>query len=270
MVDDEVVVSKERKADATFCYFDQILGMSSPRSNSINLDLLNLPCLDPAGMGACFTEVEVWATIKGLPPDKSPRSDGFTTRFLQLSWELIRSDIMEALDAFWHLDMCDLHATNDALLVLLPKSPEATTIRDYRPISLIHLIGKLISKILADRLASWLNSLILGSQSTFIKGRTIHDSFKFVQASARQLFVRRKPTILFKANITKAFNTVAWSFLLEVLKHLGFTTTWINWVAKLLCTAITKVLLNGTPGDRIWHGRGCVKEIRYLLCCSSW
>jgi hypothetical protein len=70
MVDDEVVVSKERKADATFCYFDQILGMSSPRSNSINLDLLNLPCLDPAGMGACFTEVEVWATIKGLPPDK--------------------------------------------------------------------------------------------------------------------------------------------------------------------------------------------------------
>jgi hypothetical protein len=100
MVDSEVVVSEEHKADATFCYFDQILGTLSPRSNSISLDLLNLPCLDPAGMGARFTEAEVWATIKGLPPDKSPGSDGFTTRFLQVSWELIRPDIMAALVAF--------------------------------------------------------------------------------------------------------------------------------------------------------------------------
>jgi hypothetical protein len=98
--------------------------------------------------------------------------------------------------------------------------------------------------------------LILDSQSTFIKGRTIHDSFKFAQASTRQLFVRRKPTILFKTDITKAFDTVAWSFLLEVLEHLGFTTTWINWVAELLRTASTKVLLNGTPGDRIRHDHG--------------
>jgi hypothetical protein len=59
MVDEEVVVSKERKADATFYYFDQILGTPLPRSNSINLDLLNLPHLDQAGMGAHFTEVEV-------------------------------------------------------------------------------------------------------------------------------------------------------------------------------------------------------------------
>jgi hypothetical protein len=136
-------------------------------------------------MGACFTEAEVRATIKVPSPDKSPGSDGYTARFLQVSWERIRPDIMAALDAFWCLDTHDLHATNDALLVLLPKSSEAATIRDYCPISLIHLIGKLISKILANRLAPWLNSLFLGSQSAFIKGRTIHDSFKFVQASSR-------------------------------------------------------------------------------------
>jgi hypothetical protein len=153
MVDGEVVVFEERKADAAFCYFDQILGTLSPRSNSISLDLLNLPYLDPAGMGARFTEAEVWATIKGLPPDKSPGPNGFTTRFLQVSWELIRPDIMAALDAFWRLDTRDLHATNDAFLVLLLKSLEAVTIRDYRLISLIHLIGKIISKILANRLA---------------------------------------------------------------------------------------------------------------------
>jgi hypothetical protein len=56
---------------------------------------------------------------------------------------------MAALDAFWHGDTRDQHSTNHVLLVLLPKGQEVHSIRDYMPISLIHLIGKLISKLLA-------------------------------------------------------------------------------------------------------------------------
>jgi hypothetical protein len=51
-------------------------------------------------------------------------------RFLQATWELNRPDVMAALDAFWRLDMRDFQAANDALLVLLPKSPEASTTKD--------------------------------------------------------------------------------------------------------------------------------------------
>jgi hypothetical protein len=96
-------------------------------------------------------------------PDKVLGPDGFTTRFLQVAWEIIRLDLMAALDAFWHLDIRDLHATNDTLMVLLPKSPEANAIKDYRLIFLIHVVGKLISKVLANRLASRLGSLVHGS-----------------------------------------------------------------------------------------------------------
>jgi hypothetical protein len=126
-------------------------------------------------------------------------------------------------------------------LILLPKSPEANRIKDYRLISPIHMIGKLISKILANRFALRLGSLVHSSQSAFVNGRSIHDSFWFIQASARLLFVNKKPSILFKADILKAFDLVAWSFLMEILGHLGFSNVWINWG--------TKVLLNGALGS---------------------
>jgi hypothetical protein len=45
------------------------------------------------------------------------------------------------------------HSIIDALITLLPKADLAPTIKDYRPISLIHSLGKLTSKVLATRLA---------------------------------------------------------------------------------------------------------------------
>jgi hypothetical protein len=64
-------------------------------------------------------------------------------------------------------------------MVLLPKSSQAVAIKDYRPIVLIHLIGKLISKVLSNRLATQLDKLVHKSQSAFIKGRLLHDNFRF-------------------------------------------------------------------------------------------
>jgi hypothetical protein len=66
---------------------------------------------------------------------------------------------MAALNAFWCWDLRDLHATNKALMTFLPKSVEAASIADYRPISLIHIVGKIISKLLANQLALRMNSL---------------------------------------------------------------------------------------------------------------
>jgi len=59
---------------------------------------------------------------------------------------------------------------NNGLIVLLPKKPDAKEARDYRPIALIHSFAKLISKLLANRLAPKLAAMIGSNQSAFIKG----------------------------------------------------------------------------------------------------
>ena len=62
--------------------------------------------------------------------------------------------------------------------------------------------------------------------------------------------------VLLKIDIAKAFDTVSWTFLLEVLQHMGFGRRWRNWLSIILSSASTKIMLNGHAGRRICHARG--------------
>ncbi|KAM0914464.1 hypothetical protein ACQ4PT_011473 [Festuca glaucescens] len=61
---------------------------------------------------------------------------------------------------------------------------------------------------------------------------------------------------MLKLDIEKAFDTVSWEFLLEILAARGFGQKWRDWIAILLGTASTRILVNGELTDPILHGRG--------------
>jgi len=127
---------------------------------------------------------------------------------------------------------------------------------DFRPISLVHSFAKLATKLLANRLAGRLDQLVSPNQSAFIKGRFILDNFLLVQHTTKFLHQQKQPRILLKLDITKAFDSVSWPFLLEVLKNLGFGPVWCDIISGLLASSSTQVLLNGSPGNKIAHCRG--------------
>jgi hypothetical protein len=98
---------------------------------------------------------------------------------------------------------------NTANIVLLPKKEEAIRIGDYRPISLVHSIAKIFSKILANRLAPRLPDLVSSFQSAFVKRRCIYDNFVLMQGLLKE-FHRKKTSALFiKLDIAKAFDSVS-------------------------------------------------------------
>jgi hypothetical protein len=129
-------------------------------------------------------------------------------------------------------------------MVLLPKKLDAETLRDFRPISLTHSIAKLLSKLLANRLAPFLNELVSRQQSAFIKKQSIHD-FLYTQNLIKAPHRAKRPALFLKLDITKAFDSVRWDFLLEILQLMGFVPRWRGWISCLLSTASTSVLLNG-------------------------
>lgn len=110
-----------------------------------------------------------------------------------------------------------MQGLNSVLITLLPKKTYAQCAADYRPICLIHSFAKLMAKAMAQRLAPELNNLIDVNQSAFIKQRSIQDNFKFVQTAAKIFKQRKLHKILLKLDIAKAFDTVSWPFLLQVL-----------------------------------------------------
>jgi hypothetical protein len=109
---------------------------------------------------------------------------------------------------------------------------------------------------MASRLAARLQQMVSLNQSAFIKGRFIQDNFMLVQQTAIFLHQQKQPRILLKLDISKAFDSVSWPFLLEVLQHLGFRQIWRDIICGLLSSSTTQVLLNGIPGDRISHRSG--------------
>lgn len=100
--------------------------------------------------------------------------------FLKAAWEVIGPDVIRAFAALWELDFRSFHLVNDATIVLLHKTQALEGLRDYRPISLIHSIGKLFAKGLVMRLAPHMADLVRANQSAFIRGRRIHENFRSV------------------------------------------------------------------------------------------
>jgi hypothetical protein len=203
-----------------------------------------------------ITEQEVCNAINSLPSDKSPGPDGFTGRFYKICWSIIKEDLMAAVIAIWNRKFDNFHKLNSAFITLIPKKDNVDQVKDFRPISLVHSFAKLITKILASRLASWLNDLVSPNQNAFIKGRFIQDNFMLVQQTAKLLHQQRHPCLMIKLDITKAFDSVSWPFLIEVMQNLGFGQIGRDIISGLLLTSSTRVLVNGHPGSIISHRRG--------------
>jgi len=171
--------------------------------------------------------------------------------------------------SFFNNQTSKLHLINTANIVLLPKTQDAAALSDYRPISLINSFVKIITKLLANRLAPHMNDLVSNAQNAFIKKRCIHDNFIYTQRVIQLLHKRRKPALFIKVDISKAFDSIGWSFLLEVLENLGFSTKWRDWITALLGLATSRILINGQPTKEIRHERGLRQGTPFHHCCSS-
>ncbi|KAK1698221.1 hypothetical protein QYE76_014918 [Lolium multiflorum] len=249
-----ILTAHDEKEEAVHRHFSRVLGTAASPSLSFNWETMDLPMLPTGGgLDNPFTSKEIWEAIKDSPAEKAPGPDGFTDIFYRV---IIRHDILEAFHHVFHLAAGDFTALNHAFICLLPKKDGALTIDDYHPISLIHSVAKLFAKVLARRLTTVIESLISPAQSTFLKTRMIHDNFLYVRNLARSLHRKKKPALLIKLDFARAFDSVSWEYLLDLMQHLGLSSRWRDWIALLLSSTTSAVSLNGATGPPIRHRRG--------------
>jgi hypothetical protein len=89
-----------------------------------------------------FTEQEVASTIQSMPKEKVLGPDGFIGPFRKC-WDIVKPEIMDAVQQFYNMNQQGLHFLNQALVVLIPKKQFADKITDFRPISPIHSSARL-------------------------------------------------------------------------------------------------------------------------------
>lgn len=198
-----VMADHEGMERGLFDHFSGVFGTAVSRSASINFTALGIHPIPLDGLEVDIGVEEVWNAIKELPPDRAPSPDGFTGKFYKTVWPIIREDVMAAIGAFTHGDLRGLHNLNNALIVLLPKKVGAAAPGDFRPIMMIHSFAKLLSKILALRLAPKLGDLIDRNQNAFIRECIIQDNFKYVQRASILPRKKKVPLLLLKLDISK-------------------------------------------------------------------
>ncbi|RVW53858.1 LINE-1 reverse transcriptase-like [Vitis vinifera] len=106
-------------------------------------------------------------------------------------------------------------------LVLIPKKSGAEDLRDFRPISLLGGLYKLLAKVLANRL----------------KKVVVIDTWQ----------KQKEKGIICKLDIEKAYDNINWKFLVKVLHKMGFGSKWVGWMWSCLSSAKFSVLVNGVP-----------------------
>lgn len=136
-------------------------------------------------------------------------------------------------DDFWICNL-DLSETNKANIVMIPKKPNSATVGDFRPISIINLIPKLITKVLANRLRSVLPDLVSAQQTAFTRDRHITENFLPTREILQHVACSANPAIFAKIDFAKAFDSIDWEFLTKVMKARGFPSKWIDWIQIIL------------------------------------
>jgi hypothetical protein len=122
-----------------------------------------------------FEEHEVWEVVRGLNGDKALGSDGFAMNFFQKCWEVVKKDILVVFLEF-HSQRLFEKSFNATFVSLIPKKTSVVDLKDFRPISLVGGVYKIISRVIADRFKSVLGKIISNSQNAFIGGRQVLDS----------------------------------------------------------------------------------------------
>ena len=127
-----------------------------------------------------------------------------------------------------------------------PKKPGSDLIYDFKLITMANYAFKIITKILSDRLGGIASQILFPKQTGFMRGRHIHISIALVSECYNILDCNiTGGNVGIKFDITKAFDTIDWGFLLQVLRRFGFADRFVGWIDAILHSACLSIAVNG-------------------------
>jgi hypothetical protein len=143
----------------------------------------------------------------------------------------------------------ELWRLNYGVIILLPKVKPATNIRQFRPICLLNVIYKIITKVLTIRLTSVIHEVVSQYQTAFIPGRNILEGVVILQEVLHELKVINAKGVILKLDFEKAYDKVSWAFLEEVLQRKNFSPKWISWINSAVKGGRVCIDINGERGE---------------------
>lgn len=257
------VVTSSNEINGVFEKFYKDLYTSCSTSNMEEVEnffsgllLPTISCEQREKLEAPITEEEIRATILSMKTGRSPGLDGFPIEYYKKYLDILAPILHDVyLEAF---EEGSLPSTfNDALISLIPKKDRDTSDpSNFRPISLLGVDCKILTKTLASRLEKVLPDIINGDQVGFIKNRSSVDNMRRLLHLIHMNRFNPVPVAAFSLDAEKAFDRVEWGFLMTALSRFGFGPGFCHWVKVLYSNPRAVVLTNGLISNFFCLSRG--------------
>lgn len=215
------------------------------------------------------SEEEIRKVLFTMSNNKSPGQDGFPCEFFKTTWSVLSQDFTTAVQSVFRFGFLP-KGVNSTILALIPKKLDSLEMKDYRLIACYNVLNKVVSKILANRLNQLLPRIISENQSAFVQGRLLMENVILASELVKDYHKETvSPRCLMKIDISKAFDSVQWMFVLKSLSALGFPEKFIHWIKLCITSPSFSMQVNGDFAGYFQSSRGLRQGCSLSPICSS-
>nr|AAM08546.1 Putative retroelement [Oryza sativa Japonica Group]AAP53436.1 retrotransposon protein, putative, unclassified [Oryza sativa Japonica Group] len=194
-----------------------------------------------------FSLEEVKKVVFEMRQNRAPGPDGFPAEFYVKFWGIIKFELLDLINDF-HNGFLEVERLNYGIVTLVPKTKDAEQIQKFRPICLLNVSFKIITKVLMNRLDRIMTYIISKNQTAFLKNRFIMEGIVILHELLNSLHTKKSSGILFKVDFEKAYDMVDWGFIYRILHSKGFPDQWCDWVMKVVRGGKVAIKVNDEVG----------------------
>ena len=207
--------------------------------------------------GQTLTVEELTLALKQMKNNKTPGIDGIPADFLKVFWPQLKYFVTRSLNACFKKGKLS-HSLRQSVIICIPKGKtNRHLLRNWRPISLLCATYKLASTVIATRMKPFIDQIVSKSQTGFLSGRNIAESTRLVYDLIYLTEERNLDGMLLLVDFAKAFDSISWPFIYNILAYYGFDNSLINWIKLFNNDVVARVSQSGFLSDPIQIQRGC-------------